>query len=115
MVPVVYICVWPLFNSPLDCLCRVYVALRQRMQMPVRRILPLVFSLPGSGWKVDTKRSVRMKKLLVVLFSATLFIAGCGDKEDPGSVTETVTEAAEEAAEKAEEVAEDMAAEGKGQ
>ena len=53
-----------------------------------------------------------MKKLLVVMFSATLFLAGCGDKDESGSLTETVTEAAEEAedaAEAVEEVAEDAA------
>ena len=47
-----------------------------------------------------------MKKLLVVMFSATLFLAGCGDKDESGSLTETVTEAAEEATEAAEEAAE---------
>ena len=51
-------------------------------------------------------RSVMMKKLLVVMFSATLFLAGCGDKDESGSLTETVTEAAEEATEAAEEAAE---------
>jgi uncharacterized lipoprotein NlpE involved in copper resistance len=50
-----------------------------------------------------------MKKLLVVMLSATLFIAGCGDKDESGPLTESVNEAAEEAAEAVEEAAEDAA------
>jgi len=48
-----------------------------------------------------------MKKLLVVMFSTVLLIAGCGDKDDSKTLTESAT--AETAMEKADDVMKDMA------
>jgi len=50
-----------------------------------------------------------MKTLLVVMFSTTLFLAGCGDKDDSKALTESMNDAAEATSEAAEEAAESAA------
>ena len=49
-----------------------------------------------------------MKKLLVVMFSTTLFLAGCGDKDETaGEKLDNAIDATEEAAEEAVEAVEE--------